>query len=173
MQELLRDDVLPYAEFYLRPGSSDTYAIEWLGHLTNRWFAATEFAQNDTVRPRKATGYQYTVSSASGCSGAVEPAWPAQVGATVVDGSLTWTCEAADTQSLYATVTLSTWSADVGGVTVLGSSLGGVLNTRANVLVQAGNSLADGDYYVRNVVTLSNGTMPEGVLRFSVRNTKL
>lgn len=168
MQELLRDDSLPYAEFYQRPNTSVDYGIEWLGFLSQRWFPATAFALNYAIRPRIATGFQYVVASA-GVSAANEPKWPTGIGATIVDGSITWQCAAAANTSLAATISASNWSTD-GGVTIASSALNG---TQAVVVVAAANNLADGDYYVRDIVTLSNGTSPEGVLRISVRNTKL
>jgi hypothetical protein len=168
VQELLRDDALPYAEFFQRPNTTVDYAIEWLGFLSQRWFAGLPFALNYAVRPRTPTGFQYFVAIA-GLSGANEPNWPGKLGAQVVDGSITWQAAAIDNTSLTGTISASNWTAD-SGVTISSSSLVG---TRATVFVAAASALADGDYYVRNIVTLSTGATPEGVLRISVRATKL
>lgn len=177
MQELLRNDALPYAEFYQRPNTSLDYAIEWGGYLSQRWLPGQNFALNYVVRPRTSTGFQYVASIAgfSGpntyAGGTPEPAWPTAAGQTIVDGTVTWTCEAVDTTSLVGTITSSTWTAD-SGVTIAASSYAG---TRSNVIVAAAptGTLPDGDYYVRNLIGVTNGATYEGVLRISIRNTKL
>ncbi|HUC16973.1 MAG TPA: hypothetical protein VMA37_04705 [Acetobacteraceae bacterium] len=50
------------------------------------WAPSTEFAENAEVA---ANGLVFT-TSAGGTSGVGEPAWPAQLGASVADGSVTW-----------------------------------------------------------------------------------
>jgi len=178
VQELLRDDSMPYAEFYQRPGSSLDYAIEWAGFLSNRWFPGLPFDAGYAIRPRCPTGFQY-VAQNSGLSAHAptssspwrdaEPAWPLAPGQTVQDGSITWKCAAVDTTSLASTISASSWTSD-GGVSV---GARGLVGTRAGVLVIADASLADGDYYVRNTISLASTVTPEGLLRISVRARKL
>jgi hypothetical protein len=60
------------------------------------WQAGTAYAANDQI---VANGYVFTTAG-GGTSGASEPAWPAQLGASVVDGGaggaggVTWQCTA-------------------------------------------------------------------------------
>ena len=57
------------------------------------WAATTAYALGDTVNPTsgKENGFKYVCTTA-GTSGASEPTWPTTEGATVVDGTVTWTC---------------------------------------------------------------------------------
>ncbi len=55
------------------------------------WQPLTAYALSDARRPTAANGFRYVVTVA-GNSGAAEPAWPTAVGATVVDGTVTWQC---------------------------------------------------------------------------------
>lgn len=59
------------------------------------WVASTTYAANDIRRPTQPNrnGFCYKVTAGGGgAAGSSEPTWPALVGATVVDGALTWTC---------------------------------------------------------------------------------
>lgn len=59
------------------------------------WIASTAFALNDIRIPTapSRTGFAYKVTAVAGAgnSAAAEPTWPLDIGATVVDGDLTWT----------------------------------------------------------------------------------
>jgi len=55
------------------------------------WTGATGWAIGRTVVPTLRNGRAYLVTTA-GTSGTGEPAWPDAIGATVVDGGVTWTC---------------------------------------------------------------------------------
>ncbi len=57
------------------------------------WIASTARALNDLRVPRARNGYVYRVTVA-GTSGATEPTWPTTIGATVVDGGVTWIAHA-------------------------------------------------------------------------------
>lgn len=162
-QELLRDNSLPYAEFIQRPGETIDYAIEWAGWLANRWSAGASFAVNFEIRPRSSTGFQY--SSSGGYSGAIEPTWPTTIGGTVTDGSITWTCAAIDTTSLASTISSSTWAP--GSPLTVGTAT--LTGTNATGFVTAGSGTADGDYYVRNTVTLASGVVKAGLLLIRIR----
>lgn len=70
---------------------------------TQPWAASTVYAVNDIRRPTVAnrTGYSYKVTSISGSpgnSGSSEPTWPEEIGVTVTDGDLTWTCNGLEEQ---------------------------------------------------------------------------
>lgn len=56
------------------------------------WVALTNYTAGDVVRPTTANGFRYVVTIDAGSAGAGEPVWPTTIGATVVDGGLTWTC---------------------------------------------------------------------------------
>lgn len=60
------------------------------------WAASTTYAANDKRRPTQPNrnGFQYKVTAGGGgSSGSTEPTWPEELGATVTDGALTWTCQ--------------------------------------------------------------------------------
>lgn len=54
------------------------------------WVASTAYALGAAVRPTARNAFVYEATVA-GSSGAAEPAWPTTAGATVVDGTVTWT----------------------------------------------------------------------------------
>lgn len=58
------------------------------------WTASTAYSLNDIRIPTalNRNGLRYQVTTA-GTTGTVEPAWPTDVGLTVADGSVVWTCE--------------------------------------------------------------------------------
>lgn len=58
------------------------------------WAAITAYAAGVQRRPTTRNGFRYTASA--GTSGATEPTWPTTLDATVVDGTVTWTCTLAD-----------------------------------------------------------------------------
>lgn len=85
----------------MAPGASD--ARRWdeiqsksingdTGSQPPAWAASTGYtASTSFTRPTKPNGFRYECT-ASGTSGSSEPAWPTTIGATVVDGGVTWTC---------------------------------------------------------------------------------
>jgi hypothetical protein len=57
------------------------------------WAATTAYSDGTFKRPTTANGFRYEVTAGGGGnSGGSEPTWPTTIGATVVDGALTWTC---------------------------------------------------------------------------------
>lgn len=58
------------------------------------WAATTAYSEGDYVEPAVADGFVYRVASSdhAGTSGGSEPTFPAVVGSTVTDGTVTWTC---------------------------------------------------------------------------------
>ena len=75
------------------------------------WVASTAQALNSFRRPTVANGYRYEATTA-GTTGATQPNWPTVNGATVVDGTVTWTCRAFNstgaTQPTWPTVSGNT-----------------------------------------------------------------
>jgi len=168
-QELRRDDSLPYREYILRPGEVMNFAFEWSIWLANRWIAGIPVNAGFAIRPRKATGFEYA-TAAGGFSGsvappAIEPAWPILEGLQVSDGTVLWTCQAISDSSLESTISSSDWAAD-SPLTLGGLSRNG---TRVAGLVTIGSATADGDYYVRNTITLASTVKKVGTLLMRVR----
>lgn len=56
------------------------------------WVASKVYGTKSSVVPTAAHSYAYS-TVAGGTSGATQPTWPTTVGATVVDGTITWTCQ--------------------------------------------------------------------------------
>lgn len=132
-----------------------------LGFLAHGWCPGQIYAADVCVLPTRAySGLQF--SSSGGQSGRREPLWPTTAGATVTDGSITWTAETITNDSLLATVVLSDWIADP-EFTVTDEQL---VNTdgvqQVTALISGGVSGRKGE--VRNIVTLSNGAIEESVL---------
>ena len=78
-------------------GSANALTLNSLiGKLHNLpWVASSTYPADAIRRPTQAnrTGFVYKVTAGGGgAAGAVEPTWPEEVGVTVVDGGLTWTC---------------------------------------------------------------------------------
>lgn len=55
------------------------------------WSGSTAYAMGVFRRPVATNGFRYEVTTA-GTTAATEPAWPTTPGATVADGTVTWTC---------------------------------------------------------------------------------
>lgn len=77
--------------------SADSLSLTSLvGKINNlSWVASTGYPANSIRRPTQPNrnGYCYKVTAGGGGnSGGSEPTWPMELGETVVDGDLTWTC---------------------------------------------------------------------------------
>ncbi len=55
------------------------------------WAASTAYSLGAAARPTTRNGFVYEVTTA-GTSGSTQPTWPTTAGATVTDGTVTWTC---------------------------------------------------------------------------------
>jgi hypothetical protein len=80
------------------PSSADSLDLNSLiGKVWNlNWVASATYATNDIRIPTQANrnGYRFKVTAGGGgAAGSTEPTWPQEIGATVTDGALTWTCE--------------------------------------------------------------------------------
>lgn len=71
------------------------------------WTANTVHRLGSACKPTTANGLGYVVSACTGDtggtfgkSGTAQPNWPTTIGATVVDGTITWRCHGADTPQL-------------------------------------------------------------------------
>jgi len=136
-----------------------------LAFLARGWRPGQVYAQDAVVLPNlKWAGLEFKGSG--GQSGTKEPQWPTVDGATVVDGSITWTAQELSNDSLTAYIEYSDWEADP-ALTITDEQLissGGV--QRTTVIVSGG--AAGKKYEVRNIVTLSNGAVEESALLVEV-----
>lgn len=77
---------------------TNAYTITTAGVITqvnqtySAWAALTNYSIGDRVIPTVTNGYYYQVTTDAGSSAAGQPTWPTTIGATVVDGGITWTC---------------------------------------------------------------------------------
>ncbi|HEX4439517.1 MAG TPA: putative Ig domain-containing protein [Thermoanaerobaculia bacterium] len=99
------------------------------------WTASTAFAAGVVVRP--ASGFNspngfrgFNFQSSGGTSGASEPVWPTTIGATVTDGTITWTAIGFDPADFVGCQPMQIVSRASGGA--------------ETVLAQEGATLADG-----------------------------
>lgn len=147
------------------PDATEDYAVDFTGYLTRWRQAGTEYALTLRVRVASRPGYEYECTTA-GQTGAREPIFPTSVGATVTDGSVTWTCRAVSTSSLKATVSSVDWSAD-SAITISNESLSGQI---ATAFLAGG---VDGtDYPVTVTATLSNAAEVPKVVILPVRTPR-
>jgi hypothetical protein len=78
------------------------------------WSNGVVKALGDAVRPTARNGYTYECTTA-GTTGSTEPTWPTTVGATVTDGTVTWTCRQSYALA-NASLTASAFSKSNGGL---------------------------------------------------------
>lgn len=84
------------------------YGFDWTRELSRRWQRDQPYEAGVVVRPEVVvTGFEYL--SSGGQSGEEEPNWPRVLGATVVDGSITWTTQAISYDSLADQIQSDTW----------------------------------------------------------------
>lgn len=89
--------------------------IELVGALARRRLPNQPYALGVRARPndRPATGFEYE-SSGGQSDGKAEPRWPMVLGATVLDGSITWTCVALSNASLIWRINGVTYTVPTG-----------------------------------------------------------
>jgi hypothetical protein len=106
-------DDYTFGEITKDPGASRIVELELFNKAANFWRPNEQYATNEYIRPNIATGFAYQAAGA-GTSGLREPRWPTVLNATVVDGSITWTCSAAGANGLNAVSSPSAVSSPAG-----------------------------------------------------------
>lgn len=61
--------------------------------IANAWGTVTAYAAGEIVTPSATNGYRYR-AVVDGTSDVAEPAWPTTIGDTIIDGTVTWLCDA-------------------------------------------------------------------------------
>lgn len=141
-------------------GESLPFEINWTYELSNRWAPNSAFSALSAVRPASTTnqtGFEY--SSSGGQSGPLEPEWPTTLGATVTDGSITWTAQALSNTSLRERIDTVNWPEvtdfaitpntpiDEPGRQLTGAQIGSdVAISRADIKVEVGTTA--GNLYI-------------------------
>lgn len=149
-------------QFEQDPDEVLTYGFDFGQECARIRRADETYATNTRVRPGQRNGFQYNAST-GGRSGTREPRWPTTVGATVQDGSVTWTCEAVSNASLERTVSgTPAWTADT-GLTVASPSVNGEIALAAI----SGGTLGQ-QYMVRCAATLSDGNVLVGAFMLRI-----
>jgi hypothetical protein len=147
-------------EFEKDPGETLDYAADFTSHCARFREPNTDYSTNAVVVPKRATGLQYKATT-GGRSGTDEPRWPLTATQTVKDGSITWTAEAVNADSLMRTLSSVSWAADT-GITLGATSTSG---TRSTVLISGGTE--GQDYDVVCTGTCSDNTFP--VVTFTIK----
>lgn len=81
------------------------------------WVAGATYAVGDKRQPTSPnrTGFCYRVSAiTTGVAGGTEPTWPRDVGMTVTDGGVTWTCDAME-ETWYTIAAITGAAITIGG----------------------------------------------------------
>lgn len=139
--------------------------FDWHDFLVRLPERGKAYAVNDRVRlPRaRSTGLQYRCTT-GGVTGKSEPRWPTVSGGTVNDGTVIWTAEAIDANSLRTTISSDDYVLDT-GITEGSSSNADLKYT---VLVSGG--VSGQEYRVKHQIICANGEDKEAVGILPVRD---
>lgn len=140
------------------PGSTEVIGLDFFPWVADFWESGKQYTASDIVRPRSVTGFAYQ-AGADGQSNPTEPAWPSTLSGTVVDGGITWTAIAADTNGVTAVTSPSATVTPSGELTASSASvvdgMGG--NTQVNITLAGG--AAGKTYRVQVTVTAGSETL--------------
>lgn len=131
------------------PGETRSVILRFYKVCANFWRPNEIYDATEYVRPTgRGNGYAFQCTQA-GTSGGREPVWPRALGATVVDGSIVWTCTAAAGNGLNEITVASAVPDD-------GLSVSSPLVTEfSNVLVDYTGGTLGQDYDVVFTVTIN------------------
>lgn len=105
-------DCAPVPKLCQPAGTRKPVPVDYTRKLENLWTKGEVRQLGEAFRPTRPTGVEYSVTNASGQSGAREPVWrnPEIIGGTYTDGSLQLVAQAISNASLSNTIQSSTWS---------------------------------------------------------------
>lgn len=95
------------------PAETFKVLLDLFDICANFWTPNELYALGEFIRPRLANGFSYECTT-PGTSSRRDPFWPRTVGETVVDGSIVWTCRAADYNGLLPITNVSAVSNPTG-----------------------------------------------------------
>jgi hypothetical protein len=93
----MSDDILTVT-IQKRAGETLDRIFDLRPEILRAWRRGVEYSAAEFVRPSSPNGYDYECTT-GGRTAQREPRWPTTVAATVLDGSLTWTCRAPNSGS--------------------------------------------------------------------------
>lgn len=78
-------------------------------NIAEKWAPSRAYGTGHALTPTASNGFFYT-ANAAGTSGSSEPAWPVTQGASVKDGTITWTANTLELRNVINTAACSTGS---------------------------------------------------------------
>lgn len=158
-------------------GESKPIGFDLTKYCINYWKGGERQSIGEVVRPREVAnggkgpnGYEYRVTTA-GQTAEKEPSWPTTVGSTVVNGSVTFTCQAISNDSLWCTIQSSVWEPPT-GVSASGESIQNTNGEQKTAAFLDATALVSSDQVVNEVTfvdALSNEFVDSFALKISVR----
>jgi hypothetical protein len=110
-----------FPDVFKDPGETYPVELDLYPMAVSARYQNEVIALNEFVRPSMPNGFSYEATTA-GTTGTREPRWPTTIAATVVDGSVTWTCRAADSNAIN-TVSSPVAISDPTGLTIASVSV--------------------------------------------------
>lgn len=128
------------------------------------WAVATAYTLGQSVQPTTPNTYRYQVTTAGTSHATTEPTWPTTIGATVTDGTVTWTCVSKQHPATEIKLSLTS-----GGLT--GATAGAALSLGTTILSGSANAV-EVNIRVTNTVTTvgANTGTPELALYINACN---
>lgn len=151
-----------------RPTDVKDWAFNWAGETFRYFMLGGEYAAGTRIRPTVANGFEYEAGGNGQTSAKKEPTWPTTLGATVVSGSITFTCVAISTAGLFRSITSSVWEAETGSALTLSGDI--FTNSAGNqsTYVKVAGGADDTVFDVVNRVIFSDGVELSAILRVTI-----
>lgn len=141
------------------------------------WVAGATYAVGDKRQPTSPnrTGFCYRVSAiTTGVAGGTEPTWPRDVGLTVTDGGVTWTCDAME-ETWYPIAAITGAAITIGGNAnlALSSSVRGYQGETETIATYKREPILDANPVTTNADTTAanivqdSGTAAGGYITFT------